>query len=505
MTLIYKPKHKYIILDVIILILSVYVMLRWFPLTTHYPFVKYSGAALFYGLTWILISYMAGRYYNIKSRGYFDTLFQILYVTLLVYGLSWLLAILIYPDKYSLNVLFVYTLGFYVLENIFYSLIYAWFYAIEYEEQEPLDKIRDNAKVKVLPDLDDKSFSDINTSISLYSGERLKNYLTKNINLRKGNNKILFSTNFFDLKSIPDYQFDTFVHLERLNDVRGINTLFSIINEKLPDNGIFICCFESKSACKKKIYDAYPPIIAHCSYLLCYVFKRVIPKILLLRRLYFDITKGKNRVLSKTEVLGRLYYCGFEVKKEVKVDGLCYIFTQRVKQPESVKMRTYGPFIKLNRMGKNGKLFEVYKMRTMYPYSEYLQKYIFEKNDLKEGGKFKRDIRINTLGKLMRKYWIDELPMIYNLLRREMKIVGVRPLSSHYYSLYTRELQEKRIKFKPGLLPPFYADMPKTLEEIEASELKYLNECETIGVHKTDFKYFLLILKNIILKKARSA
>jgi lipopolysaccharide/colanic/teichoic acid biosynthesis glycosyltransferase len=94
--------------------------------------------------------------------------------------------------------------------------------------------------------------------------------------------------------------------------------------------------------------------------------------------------------------------------------------------------------------------------------------------------------------------------MIFNLLRGEMKLVGVRPLSAHYYSLYTKELQEKRNKFKPGLLPPFYADMPKTLDEIQSSEMKYLLLCESKGVFWTDLKYFFLILKNIFIKKARS-
>jgi len=104
----------------------------------------------------------------------------------------------------------------------------------------------------------------------------------------------------------------------------------------------------------------------------------------------------------------------------------------------------------------------------------------------------------------MRKYWIDELPMILNILKGEMKIVGVRPLSSHYFSLYSKELQEKRIKFKPGLLPPFYADMPQSMDEIQASEMKYLVACEKKGEFRTDMKYFLVILRNILIKKARS-
>ena len=75
---------------------------------------------------------------------------------------------------------------------------------------------------------------------------------------------------------------------------------------------------------------------------------------------------------------------------------------------------------------------------------------------------------------------------------------------NNYFSLYSKELQEKRIKFKPGLLPPFYADMPQSMDEIQASEMKYLISCEIHGEFKTDMKYFLVILKNILVKKARS-
>jgi len=103
----------------------------------------------------------------------------------------------------------------------------------------------------------------------------------------------------------------------------------------------------------------------------------------------------------------------------------------------------------------------------------------------------------------MRRMWLDELPMLINLIRGDIKIVGVRPLSKHYYSLYTQELQEKRIDSKPGLLPPFYFDMPRTLEEIIESELRYLNAYQKQPV-ATDVRYFLSICSNILLKRARS-
>ena len=140
----------------------------------------------------------------------------------------------------------------------------------------------------------------------------------------------------------------------------------------------------------------------------------------------------------------------------------------------------------------------------MYPYAEFVQQYVFEKNSLSQGGKIKNDPRITSYGRFFRRIWIDELPMFINLMKGEMKLIGVRPLSKHYFGLYTKELQEKRIKFKPGLLPPFYADMPKTLDEIQASEMKYLLKCEKNGVFVTDFKYFWNILFNIVFRKARS-
>ena len=93
--------------------------------------------------------------------------------------------------------------------------------------------------------------------------------------------------------------------------------------------------------------------------------------------------------------------------------------------------------------------------------------------------------------------------MIINLLKRQMKLVGVRPLSLHYYSLYTPEMQQLRIKVKPGLLPPFYSDMPQTLEEVQESERKYI-EAYMKAPFRTDWKYFWRIVKNIVFKKKRS-
>jgi lipopolysaccharide/colanic/teichoic acid biosynthesis glycosyltransferase len=93
--------------------------------------------------------------------------------------------------------------------------------------------------------------------------------------------------------------------------------------------------------------------------------------------------------------------------------------------------------------------------------------------------------------------------MLMNLLRGDIKLVGVRPLSNQYFELYTEELRAKRIRTKPGLIPPFYADMPKTLDEIQSSEDRYL-EAHFRRPFRTDWKYFWKAAYNIVVKKARS-
>jgi lipopolysaccharide/colanic/teichoic acid biosynthesis glycosyltransferase len=231
--------------------------------------------------------------------------------------------------------------------------------------------------------------------------------------------------------------------------------------------------------------------------------KRVIPKVPVTKKIYFFITKGRNRVLSKAETFGRLYSCGFEIVNEKFIGDRLYYVARKVKEPAFPKNPTYGPLIRLKRHGKDGRMFNVYKLRTMHAYSEYLQEYVYQHNDLQEGGKFKNDFRITTEGKIFRKFWLDELPMFFNLLKGNMKLVGVRPLSSHYFNLYSDELKEKRIKTRPGLIPPFYADMPETLEEIMESEMKYL-EAHAKNPIRTDINYLLKALNNILIKRARS-
>jgi lipopolysaccharide/colanic/teichoic acid biosynthesis glycosyltransferase len=93
--------------------------------------------------------------------------------------------------------------------------------------------------------------------------------------------------------------------------------------------------------------------------------------------------------------------------------------------------------------------------------------------------------------------------MLINYFKGNMKLVGVRPLSKHYFELYNKDLQKRRIKYKPGLIPPFYADLPSDLDAIQASENRYLDSYDRHPV-RTDFRYFWKSVFNILFKHVRS-
>ena len=288
-----------------------------------------------------------------------------------------------------------------------------------------------------------------------------------------------------------------------LNDLRHINKFLESVNEQLPPKGFFAGVVETAQTREARLRASLPSSIKKPYLFFDYLIKRVWPKLPFFRRLFFFITKGHNRVISEMETYGRLYSCGFRLIESEEINGKLHFVAQKIKEPDYNPEASYGPLIKLRRIGKNGKLVKVYKQRTMSPYSEYVQSLIYEWNGLGDGAKFKDDPRITAVGSFMRKYWLDEIPMLFNLLRGEVKIFGVRPISQHYLSLYPPEFQEFRNQFKPGLIPPLCIEVPSNMEEIVEIEKRYLEAYEKNPL-RTDIRYTLKALHSIFIKKVRS-
>ncbi len=296
-----------------------------------------------------------------------------------------------------------------------------------------------------------------------------------------------------------------FISIRPLNRVRHLNTLLNRANEELESGGYIWCHCRTAALKKQLILKRFPLGLNWVIYLLHYLWHRVMAKLPFTRPFYMAVTHGERRTYNRVEVLGRMYRAGFEVIDEEFRFGEFFVLARKVKAPIWNDQPTGSPLIKLRRVGKDGKLIGVYKFRTMYSYSEYLQPYIYQHNALAEGGKFADDYRVNLWGRLFRKLWIDELPMFINVFKGDLKLVGVRPLSRHYFSLYKPEIQALRIKVKPGLLPPFYYDKqtPRTIEEVQESERRY-TEAYLKHPFLTDWRYFWGTVSNILFKGKRS-
>ena len=118
----------------------------------------------------------------------------------------------------------------------------------------------------------------------------------------------------------------------------------------------------------------------------------------------------------------------------------------------AVKFTSKGPiFFSQKRVGKNGKLFDMYKFRSMVVNAEELKEKLAHQNEM-SGPMFKMkdDPRVTKIGKFIRKTSIDELPQLWNVLKGDMSLVGPRPSLPKEVKQFEKWMY-KRLTVKPGL------------------------------------------------------
>ncbi len=505
-----KNKTGLIIIDLLILVVAYVTTAGLKPVMISYMSNRYLVGFAVMVILWIFSSFYMGKYSISRKENprfllrniIFPNMVAMAFVAFIIYAFN--------TTFFSRMMVFG-TVGLAtILELMFFSLYTYLMASPEYDaasafiEQPP--SLLDRRKMREAVVHSDSGVDPgvLMEAITEECGVKAANFIASHVELADSGTLITSTVTRFNILRQPDKQFSTIVNIRRVNDFRYINRFFEAVNHKLPDQGIFIGCAETADMRMRRIMRKYPPLLNRVVYTGDYVVKRIFPKFYPTRGIYFFLTRGNNRVLTRAEIMGRLYACGFEKVEEKFVNGHYFFVMKRVKEPAFDPNASYGPFIKLKRVGKNGEIIKVYKMRTMYPYAEYLQDYVHQQNNLENGGKFKNDFRVAPSRAFLRKLWLDELPMLINLFKGEIKVIGVRPLSQHYYNLYSKELQEKRIKNRPGLIPPYYADMPETLEEIQESELRYLEAFEKHPL-RTQLRYFRKAIYNILFKRVRSS
>lgn len=149
------------------------------------------------------------------------------------------------------------------------------------------------------------------------------------------------------------------------------------------------------------------------------------------------------------------------------------------------------PFFVQKRVGRNGKVFNFLKFRSMVPDAEEKLGELLRKNEMNGPVfKIKKDPRITRVGKFIRKTSIDELPQLINILMGDMSIVGPRPALPREVEQYS-DYEKQRLYVTPGLtcywqIQPHRNDL--SFEEWVDLDLKYVQERSFVTDWKIIFK-----------------
>ncbi|WP_445449093.1 sugar transferase [Enterococcus lactis] len=151
------------------------------------------------------------------------------------------------------------------------------------------------------------------------------------------------------------------------------------------------------------------------------------------------------------------------------------------------------------RVGKDGKIFWIYKFRTMCVDAEEKLAQLKEKNEM-QGNQFKikNDPRITRVGKFLRKSSMDEFPQLWNVLKGDMSLIGPRPALPEEVAQYT-SFEKERLKIKPGCSGMWQVSGRNnlTFDQMIELDLMYIKDVSFI----TDMFILLKTVKVIITQE----
>lgn len=164
-----------------------------------------------------------------------------------------------------------------------------------------------------------------------------------------------------------------------------------------------------------------------------------------------------------------------------------------------------GPaFYSQSRVGRNGRLFKLYKFRSMKPGADRLEDFLTSEElaEYRKEYKLQNDPRVSKLGNFLRRSSVDELPQLWNIIRGDMSLVGPRPLlPSELTSNYTPEERQQLMSAQPGLTGYWQAmsrnESSYLTGERQRQELYYIGRVSFC----MDIKIILMTVKRVITGK----
>src|SRR3954451_6549260 len=138
------------------------------------------------------------------------------------------------------------------------------------------------------------------------------------------------------------------------------------------------------------------------------------------------------------------------------VDGLALVFLAPLMLLVGLAVAVSSPgpaFFRQERVGRDGETFHVWKFRSMHTDAERMLLELRQRNESDPDGvmfKIKNDPRVTSLGRWLRRYSLDELPQLFNVMVGDMSLVGPRPPLPHEAARYGEDVK-RRLLVKPGI------------------------------------------------------
>lgn len=145
----------------------------------------------------------------------------------------------------------------------------------------------------------------------------------------------------------------------------------------------------------------------------------------------------------------------------------------------AIKLESRGPvFFRQPRAGRGNRAFKLIKFRSMYVDAEQRKKELDELNEAEDGVMFKirKDPRVTRVGRFIRRFSIDELPQLFNVLKGDMSLVGPRPLIFPETAALEEQWHLRRLELRPGITGPWqvYGRSQSPFQEMVRFDYQYV-------------------------------